>query len=453
MHSRERNMIEEHASLFNSELDLFDTTVKMFLEKHEGLHVRCDSAICIANHSKTFDLIEAIAQTVDEEKARCYEDINKFLVGDFKNNAQLEEKNWMQEQTRKLEKEINVILDSHQLRYSEIQSVVETSRITQMDNNEKSFATHKEAILKVTNSFQENLNEVFVKELLIFTDFSSQIKTLKERGLRDMIMNSVGSTIEEVDTCYKLCKESIKNLNNDFQTTVEEQIVNLKRNNLQYLARLRHFSDGGTFSEQEIAKLKSEIVNLEEYAEANKSLQLHQEDLSFTSDVTLLIQKTQSQLKKHTLALKYGGKLLTEQVADLEDEKNNELSDINKKWRYVTQTVTRRSNWLLTKKIEEPMVDKIEASHQSALIIHDENGDFLSLIFHTLAASLQEIEHIVVDFNTKRTDHNNPPNNMHEEAKSFMTGAASKYRLYQEQCLDVWINELAEHFKTKEKAQ
>lgn len=42
------------------------------------------------------------------------------------------------------------------------------------------------------------------------------------------------------------------------------------------------------------------------------------------------------------------------------------------------------------------MVDKIEASHQSALIIHDENGDFLSLIFHTLAASLQEIEHIVV---------------------------------------------------------
>lgn len=63
-------------------------------------------------------------------------------------------------------------------------------------------------------------------------------------------------------------------------------------------------------------------------------MQLHQEDLSFTSDVTLLIQKTQSQLKKHTLALKYGGKLLTEQVADLEDEeKNNELSDINKKWR------------------------------------------------------------------------------------------------------------------------
>lgn len=29
----------------------------------------------------------------------------------------------------------------------------------------------------------------------------------------------------------------------------------------------RHFSDGGTFSEQEIAKLKSEVVNLEEYAE------------------------------------------------------------------------------------------------------------------------------------------------------------------------------------------
>lgn len=68
-------------------------------------------------------------------------------MGDFKNNAQLEEKNWMQEQTRKLEKEINVILDSHQLRYSEIQSVVQTSRITQMDNNEKSFATHKEVCI------------------------------------------------------------------------------------------------------------------------------------------------------------------------------------------------------------------------------------------------------------------------------------------------------------------
>lgn len=35
---------------------------------------------------------------------------------------------------------------------------------------------------------------------------------------------------------------------------------------------------------------------------------------------------------------------------------------------------------------------------------------------------------------------------MHEEVKSFMTGAASKYRLYQEQCLDVWINELAGEF-------
>ncbi|KAK3926469.1 NAD-dependent malic enzyme [Frankliniella fusca] len=465
MHKREKNVIEEHTSFFDSELESFDPQLHIFLDKYGKEAVKDDFSVSTSNLSRNFALLEAVIQITEQENTRCFKEINTFMQDQFKDRALVEEKLWMQEMRRKLEEEFDDIMNSHQVRYNDIQIEVETVRLVQIDDNKKALDFQKEA---------QNLNEMFVKELQIFTNFSSQIKTLQKKGLDDKVTTSVRYTIQEVEICYKMCKETIKNLNIDFQFTVRTQIDDMKKNNLQYIAGLRHFSDGGTFSEQEITDLKTEISSLERDVEAlaqnhilslkerkksliiyiGKSLQFHLENLDYTQNVTALIQKTQCELKKHTLALKYGGKLLTEQVTGLDDEK---MHDIKTKWRQeyfaanicgcVIQTVSRRLDCLLTKEQRSTAAD-IDMSYSSVLMIYNEGCDFLSVIFHVLAESLEEIEHTVLGFNDLKIDHTASKPGLHEEGKSFMTDIASTYRLYQEQCLDTWINELTVFLET-----
>lgn len=142
MHKQEREIIEGHTSSITHELQTLNSLKVLFLEKHQKCFVQKN---CVDKHTvEILNKSEGLLVHIELAENRWHDNIGSFLVNQCENSVHQSEQKWIKQQIEKLQEEYDCIAESHKLRYNQIQTCVQVTRLAELSEHDRIFNSQKE---------------------------------------------------------------------------------------------------------------------------------------------------------------------------------------------------------------------------------------------------------------------------------------------------------------------